>query len=301
MNGLVGFFLRQLRAHAKPQLAAGNNELRVNVAPLAHAHVGEVLPLAQLAQLILAQCLPLGFVVAPQGEPGEKIRLRMLKTGVSLIGLGLLVGGSFPRILNRHGTDNYQHFGQTARLTGRQQHAAESRVYRQPRQLATQRREPAPRRHRTQLLEQAIAIADHFGVGGIDKGKPRHVPQPQLEHAQHDGGEIGAPDLGIGEFRAALKIGLAIEPQAHPLGHTTTATHALVGAGSGDWLNGQALQAAAHAVATDACLAGVNHVANARHGERGLGHVGGEHYPHAGATAGKYPILLGLTQARVEG
>ena len=60
------------------------------------------------------------------------------------------------------------------------------------------------------------------------------------------------------------------------------------------------MQAAAHAVAADARLARIDHVANPRHRQRGLCDIGREHHPHSRATALEYAILLGLTQARIQ-
>ena len=113
MHRLVGLLLRELGRHAKTELPAGHDQLTVYLAPLSHTHIGEVLALAELAQLVLTQRLPLRLVVAPQREPRQKIRARMLKARVRLIGLGLFVGGSLAGILNRHGRDNHQHLGQT--------------------------------------------------------------------------------------------------------------------------------------------------------------------------------------------
>ena len=55
----------------------------------------------------------------------------MLKPSMGLIGLRLFIGGSLAWILNRHSTDNHQHFGQTPLLIGGEQHASQTRVDRQ--------------------------------------------------------------------------------------------------------------------------------------------------------------------------
>ncbi len=49
MNRFVGLLFGELRRHAKAQLPAGDNQLTMDLAPLAHAHVGQVLALAELA------------------------------------------------------------------------------------------------------------------------------------------------------------------------------------------------------------------------------------------------------------
>ena len=107
MNGLVGLLLRQLRTHLKAQLSAGDDQLAMDLAPLAHAHIGKVLALTELAQLVLAECLALLLVITPQRDPRQKVRARMLEPGMGLIGLRLLIGGSLAWILNRHRADNH--------------------------------------------------------------------------------------------------------------------------------------------------------------------------------------------------
>ena len=101
----------------------------MDLAPLTHTHVGQILALAEFAQLVLAECLALLLVVAPQGDPRQKIRARMLEPGVGLIRLSLLIGGSLSRILNRHGADNHQHLGEASDLVGGEQHAPQTRVH----------------------------------------------------------------------------------------------------------------------------------------------------------------------------
>ena len=133
MDGLVGLLLRQLRTHLKAQLSAGDDQLTMDLAPLAHAHIGKVLALTELAQLVLAECLALLLVITPQRDPRQKVRARMLKPSMGLIGLRLFIGGSLAWILNRHSTDNHQHLGQTPLLVGREQHASQPGVDRQAR------------------------------------------------------------------------------------------------------------------------------------------------------------------------
>ena len=69
MDGLVGLLLWELWAHLKTQLSAGDDQLAMDLAPLPHAHIGKVLALTELAQLVLAECLALLFVITPQGDP----------------------------------------------------------------------------------------------------------------------------------------------------------------------------------------------------------------------------------------
>ena len=48
-------------------------QLAMDLAPLAQAHVGQILALAEFAQLILAEGLALLLVVAPQRDPRQKV------------------------------------------------------------------------------------------------------------------------------------------------------------------------------------------------------------------------------------
>ncbi|GIR69253.1 MAG: hypothetical protein CM15mP74_05040 [Halieaceae bacterium] len=185
----------------------------------------------------------------------------MLKARVRLIGLGLFVGGSLAGILNRHGRDNHQHLGQaTSSLAASSMRprrgSTGKRAMRCPSAVSLPRADTAPSSSSSRYPSRTT-----FG-SGVDKGKAIHVPQTQLEHAQHDGREIGAADLRVGEFRAAQKILLAVEPEADAVRQTTATALALIGARLRDGLNRQPLQAAAHAVAADARLARIDHVAN---------------------------------------
>ena len=95
----------------------------------------------------------------------------------------------------------------------------------------------------------------------------------------------------------AVEVLLVVQPDADAVGHAAAAAGALVGRRLADRLDQQLLDLVAEAVALDARRAGVDHVADARHRERGLGDVGREH--DAAARAGvEDALLLGLRQAR---
>ena len=75
----------------------------------------------------------------------------------------------------------------------------------------------------------------------------------------------------------ACEIGLVVEADADAVGDAAAAAGALVRRGLADRLDRQLLDLAAKAVALDARRAGIDHVADAGHGQRGLGDVGREH------------------------
>ena len=106
-----------------------------------------------------------------------------------------------------------------------------------------------------------------------------------------------AQDFRVGEARPAGEILLVVQADADAVGHPAAAAGALVGRGLADRLDQQLLDLAAEAVALDARRAGVDHVADARHRQRGLGHVGGQHDAPAGVAV-EDAVLLGLRQPR---
>ena len=60
------------------------------------------------------------------------------------------------------------------------------------------------------------------------------------------------------------------------------------------------LNLATKAVALQACAAGVDHIADTRHGQRSLGHIGGQHNATP-AVSVKNAVLLGLREASKQG
>ena len=96
--------------------------------------------------------------------------------------------------------------------------------------------------------------------------------------------------------RAAKSL-LVVQADADAVGDAAAAAGALVGRGLADRLDLQLLDLVAVAVALDARQAGVDHVADARHRERGLGDVGRQHDAACRCRL-EHAVLLGLRQAR---
>ena len=148
---------------------------------------------------------------------------------------------------------------------------------------------------RTELLQESDAVGDLALVGWVDEREPADVAQAQRGHLEDDRGERGALDLRLGELGAGLEVVLGVEPDAHAGRDAATPAGALRGAGPADRLDRQALDLGALAVTRDAGGAGVDDVADAGHGQRGLGDVGREDDP-AATPAVEDPVLLGRGQ-----
>jgi hypothetical protein len=273
-------------------------ELAEDVLPLADAQVVEVLLLAQPAELVARQLLlPLPYVL-PQVEVRQEVRLLVGEPRVLLVGRLPFVGRAFARVLDRQRGGDDHDLAYAAVPVRLQHHPGEARVDRQLSQLAAERSE-ASRRQGAELLQEVHAVLDVAPVGRVDEREVEDVAQAQVGHLQDDRGEVGAQDLRVGELRAGEEVLLGVEPDAHALRHPAAAALALVGRGLGHRLDRQPLHLRPVAVARDAGSAGVDDVLDARHRQRGLRDIGGEHDPPASVGL-EHPVLLGRGQPGVQ-
>ena len=246
---------------------------------------------AQIATLLLG---PL-----PEIPEKQKIRFLVLERLVGLVGLLLFIAGAFARVLHRQGGDDHQHFAQHFFLGAGRHHPRQGGIQRKARQLTAERGDPALLVERAELFQQAIAVPYQATVRRFYKGEVLHRAQLQVGHAQNHRAQIGALDFRIGERRPIVEIVLVVEPVGDAGHDPAAAPGALVGAGAGDRLHRQTLHLGVHAVAADAGGTGVDHIADARHGQRGFRHVGAQHHAPP-AVAGKHPLLLRGAQAGVQ-
>ena len=106
-------------------------------------------------------------------------------------------------------------------------------------------------------------------------------------------------DLGLGVGRTLLELIFGIEPNADPGAETARTACPLQGLRLADGLDEQLLNLAPIPIPLHAGEARVDHITNARHGERGLGKVGGQHHPTP-PPGPKDPVLVGLGQPAKE-
>ena len=187
-------------------------------------------------------------------------------------------------------------------VPGLQDHPAEPRVHRQPGELPPQGGElggAAPGCQGAEFFEQPYAIGDVAGLRRVHEREVRDLAQVERGRLQDDRGQVGAQDLRVGELGACGEVLLGVQPDADAVRGAATPALALVGRGTRDRLDGQSLHLGPLAVPGDPRRARVDHVLDARHGQRGLGDVGGQH--HAGPPVRlEHPVLLGRGQPRVQ-
>ena len=133
---------------------------------------GRGLPAAALAQ-------PL-----PQPQVAGKLALVVVKLGMGLIRAGLCLERSFAHVRHRQGAGNHQYLIQRSALARLQQHAPDTRVERQARQLLADLGQCIRVIHRTQFVQQLVAVGNGATLRRLDERKVLDLTQMQRLHAQ---------------------------------------------------------------------------------------------------------------------
>ena len=120
----------------------------------------------------------------------------------------------------------------------------------------------------------------------------------QTDHAQNHRGQIRAQDFGVGVFRAGIEVVFGIQADGHARSHTATTACTLARGGLGDFLNVQLFHFGARRIAFHPRQTCVDDKADAWHGERGFGDVGGQYHPPRLACGVENAVLLLRRQAR---
>ena len=273
----------------------------MQLAPFAQAHPRqEAVPAIGLQAARRLLVLEQFVVEVPHLHVGEEVGALVDEDRVRRIGGLALVHRPVARILHRQRRRHDEPLAQAVLLLGRHDHASHARVDRQLRELRAGGREVEAFVDRAELRQQLVAVGDHARLRRLDEREALRFAQLERLHAQDHRGERRAQDLRIGELGARIELVLRIQAHAHAARHPAAAAGALVGRGARDRFHLQHLDLVAIAVAVDARDARVDHVADARHRQRGFGHIGGEHHAMAGVGA-EHAVLLGTRQAREQG
>ena len=213
------------------------------------------------------------------------------------VGLLLRLHGAVAHVLHAQRRRDDQHLIQCLARARLQNHAADTRVQRQLGQLLACRRQFIDIIHRTQFVQQLVAIGNGPARRPLQKRKVFNDAQLQRLHPQDDARQGGAQNLGVREALAAVEVLLVIQPNADTVGHTPAPTRALVGRRLADRLHQQLFHFAAKAVALDTRRTRIDHIPNAGHSQRRLSHIGRQHHSSPGVAV-KNTVLLSGTQAR---
>ena len=228
--------------------------------------------------------------ILPQPQQRDEVAVGIFPLRVRGVGLACLFGGPFARVARFQSGDNRQDFGEAMFLARFDQHASESRIDRQTRDLTARFREAFFPIQRADFAQGAVAFGHGFGRRWIEERKLVDLGQPQRFHPQNHARQRAAADFGVGEFGALGEFGFLVKPDANAVAHAAATALALAGAGLADGLDLQPLDAFRRIPTADARDAGVHHAGDPRNGQRGFRDVGGE--DQAALVAGVENTLL---------
>jgi hypothetical protein len=274
-------------------LGANHMQLRVHIAPLAQAQpVDEVLP-APLALLVAGLVLPYLVGGSPELQVGEELGFLVLPLCMRLVGGSRVLLRPVARILcaERGGDDQY--LAQAVVLARGEDHAANLRVERELGQLEADLGQfLAGLVDGAQFGKQLISVGDHARQRRLEEREVLDIAQMQRLHAQDHAGQAGTQDFRLGVGRALVEILLVVELEADTGRDPAATPRALAGRRARDRFDLQLLDLVAMGVTLDPRQARVDHIADAGHGQRGLGDVGRQHHA-AALVRGKDAGLLG--------
>ena len=273
-RGVIGIALVQFEPAQVFQRAV---QLRVQILPLAHPQIRKKIRLAEFPPLTLrAQPFPLVVHRFPDFQQREKIRRRIGKAFVRGGGGVFFIERTLARILNAQAGGDDEQFARGVFVLRLQQHPAERRINRQPRQIMPELREFAFVIERAKFLQQFVAAIDRRGRRRIHERTRLDVAKAIRAHPQNNFGQIRALNFRLRVLRPLVKIFFRIEPDAHAVLHATAAAFALIRATLRNGFDRQPFGARARVVAADASEAGINHVTDAGNRQRRFRDVGGD-------------------------
>ncbi|SMG03179.1 FIG00464934: hypothetical protein [Burkholderia singularis] len=281
-------------------LAHDGKQLRMDVAPLAKPQMRQEIRTARVGELTVRFLVRERVVEpCPDLQPLKELGALVGKAPVRLVGLLLRVDRPVARVLHRQRARDHEHLAQRVLVARAENHAADARIERQPRQFAAERRQRVVVVDRAQLVEQLIAVGDRAAGRRLEKRKRFDLRQMQRLHPQNHRRERRAQDLRIGEARPRLIIAFFIQTDADAVRDAAATARALVRGRLRDRLDLQLLDLVAVRVAFHAREARIDDIADPRHRQRRLGDVRRQHDP-ARVRRLEHALLLGRGQPREE-
>ena len=289
---------RSTRVLTHAEIRRDSAQLAGQILPFAHAHEIDETLTAPLSQLIAAVFLARFREPVPEFEQTGEIRTHIGEFALGLIGGFALRGRALARILDgQAGSENAHGRGHAHGITG-DEHAPDTRVQRQARQLTAELGD-ATVRHRLQLGQQIAPVVDITPLRRVDERKTLDLAQLEVRHGEQHAGEVRAPYFRVGKGRPVVVVVLVEQADTDARGDAPAAPGALIAARLRDRLDRQALYLGGRGIPADARKPRIDDITNARHGQRGFRHVRRQH--HAAAVAGRKDAVLGAAgQARIK-
>jgi hypothetical protein len=283
-------------------LAQQIDDLPIHRLPFLHPQPGHIALAAPAPQLPVRVGLRGVAPALPEQQQRQEVGARMAPFGVFRARLVELIRRRLVRVLHRQRRRQHPHRVLHRRAAPGERDARHAWVQRQPCEFTAQRRQStfAVGLQRAEHLQQAHPFGDVAAIRRVEPGEVVDIAQAQRRHLQDHAGEVGTQDLGVGEGGARGEVILGVQAHGDAGPDAAAAAGTLVGGRLRHRLDLQPLHTLARRVAVDARGAGVDDVADAGHGHRGLGDVGGEHDARRAAGCIEHAVLLRRRQARVQ-
>ena len=279
-------------------------ELAEEVLPLTHPEVVEKFGPAQFAELARRHRLLALTEVIPQLHEGEEVRTVDDEPAMRFVSGLARRSRSLARVLDRQRSGDDHHLAHAATVLRLEYHPRETRIDRESGHPASESRQPPTvvgqiQLERSEFFQQRNTVADGATVGWIEERERGNVTESERRHLQDDRGEVRAQDLGLDELRPVVVVRLGVQTDADTWRDAPAATGALIGRRLRDRLDREPLHLQSVAVARDPRCSGIDHVADSRHRQRGLGDVGRQHDPATGVRL-EDAMLLRCRQSRIQ-
>ena len=298
-QGQMHLFVGRLDLVQPPAvLAHDSQQLRMDVAPFAQAQVRqEVLP-ACVDELAVRLLVRDRFLEPrPDLQPLQEFRALVGEPAMRLVGLLLRFDRPVARVLHGQRARDDQHLAQRLLVARAEDHPADPRIERQAREFAAERRQRVVVVDRAELVQQLIAVRDRAARRRLEERERFDRRQVQRLHPQDHRRQRRAQDFRIGEACPRLIVGFLVQADADAVRDPAAAARALVRGGLRNRLDLQLFDLVPVRIALHAREARVDHVADARHRQRGFGDVRREH-DAARVRRLEHLVLLGRGQAR---